>query len=286
MTTGFTNRLVRELDWCLRPGHLLTGSVLKYNLLPEPSWQQKFYELHSVWLRTLDKNPQLLETHLKAKGHQVLGKRFEALIEFCLQESPHIKLLAHNVQLSDPQRTVGEIDFVFEDWNGDLILMETAIKFYLLHKEGNPTGWIGPNARDRLSNKLTKVSDYQLNLDFHPLREFLKQFDRPVKPLFYLKGMTFQHGYGIQGFSKLSELERGMFIDKFWVILPKKRWIGKLLANYGELPVYEGTKILSRIRELHQETSKSVCYAEVLLEERKIIEVNRRFCVADSWPQH
>ncbi|WP_420552960.1 DUF1853 family protein [Tenacibaculum aiptasiae] len=95
-----------------------------------------------------------------------LGKLVERFVSFHLQQNPTIKILTENLQIQEGKRTVGELDCILlkED---NPIHLEIIYKFYLYDSKVGSTEiehWIGPNRRDSLYQKLTKLKEKQLPL--------------------------------------------------------------------------------------------------------------------------
>lgn len=86
-----------------------------------------------------------------------LGFRFEALWHQALTSAglPHLA----NLQITSETATLGELDLLIPRQDHTLHL-ELALKFYL----GTPGGWVGPNRRDRLDQKLAHTHMQQLTL--------------------------------------------------------------------------------------------------------------------------
>lgn len=186
----FKHPAVRDLAWSL-----LSPSLLDY--IPEPPSHNRQYSLNQVhgsyelyqWLETLDKHPEELEMALSNLHSTRLGIYFEALWQFYIK-TKH-QLIAHNLQINEPGRTLGELDFIYRKLsnnanpNPDMIHAEAAVKFYvgdpetcrdIPANENNWHAWIGPNAKDRLSLKMQHMGDHQLQLSRHDAaRDRIKQ---------------------------------------------------------------------------------------------------------------
>lgn len=287
MPVQFNNRVVNELAWAICSDHLLWEFNHDSQLLPDQSWHRECIRLHLPWLSGLDNDPERLQVHMdKGSGH-LLGKRFERLLEFWLRNSPHVELYEQNIQLIENGITCGEIDFIFRDWNHKLILMEAAIKYYLVAGELKMENCIGPNAKDSLSNKLRKVNRQQLNLDFKPLHNYIDNLGlEDIRPMLFLKGQLFYESARANGYYKVSELGRDFFEDRLWIFLPKEEWIGHYSGSIGKLPVYSGEIAFKRLKEIMAETKRSTLFAKIDLHENNIIEKVRYYSVTDSWPEN
>ncbi len=103
---------------------------------------------------------------------QRLGKYAERLLEYFLRFGPTHQLIASGVQLRDPlknggngKRTIGEIDFLLKNAQGEYLHWELAIKFYLCHAQGQlaqPMEFVGPNRAYTLHRKLNTLFQSQL----------------------------------------------------------------------------------------------------------------------------
>ncbi|REE82882.1 hypothetical protein BX611_0157 [Lutibacter oceani] len=95
-----------------------------------------------------------------------LGKRVERFVTHELNQHQGIKILAENVQIQNGKTTVGEIDCILTA-NEKPVHLEIIYKFYLYDKTVGTTElehWIGPNRKDSLVDKLTKLKEKQLPL--------------------------------------------------------------------------------------------------------------------------
>ncbi|WP_298339913.1 DUF1853 family protein [uncultured Algibacter sp.] len=95
-----------------------------------------------------------------------LGKYVERLVSFELEQLNDISILAENIQIQDEKITLGEIDCLLLR-NDKPIHLEVIYKFYLYDESvGNSEidHFIGPNRKDSLIEKLTKLKEKQLPL--------------------------------------------------------------------------------------------------------------------------
>lgn len=95
-----------------------------------------------------------------------LGKYVERLVSFELEQQKDISLLAENIQIQDGKITLGELDCLLLR-NNKPIHLEVIYKFYLYDASvGNNEidHFIGPNRKDSLIEKLTKLKNKQLPL--------------------------------------------------------------------------------------------------------------------------
>lgn len=95
-----------------------------------------------------------------------LGKYVERLVSFQLNQQKNISILAENIQIQNGKITLGELDCLLIK-NNKPIHLEIIYKFYLYDASvGNSEidHFIGPNRKDSLTEKLTKLKEKQLPL--------------------------------------------------------------------------------------------------------------------------
>ena len=95
-----------------------------------------------------------------------LGKLVERFVSYELQQDSSIKIIVENIQIQQEKLTLGELDCILYQ-NKKPIHVEIVYKFYLYDKAVGNTEiehWIGPNRKDSLVQKLTKLKEKQLPL--------------------------------------------------------------------------------------------------------------------------
>jgi hypothetical protein len=95
-----------------------------------------------------------------------LGKYIERLVSYQLVQENNITILCENVQIQKEKITLGELDCIILK-DGNPIHLEIIYKFYLYKPELNKNeigSFIGPNKKDSLVEKLTKLKEKQLPL--------------------------------------------------------------------------------------------------------------------------
>lgn len=95
-----------------------------------------------------------------------LGKYIERLVSFQLSQDNHIKILSENIQIQQEKRTLGELDCILKRKN-TIIHLEVIYKFYVYDDslgKSEIEHCIGPNRKDSLLEKLTKLKEKQLPL--------------------------------------------------------------------------------------------------------------------------
>lgn len=91
-----------------------------------------------------------------------LGHYFESLWQQSLHRAGW--RFEAGLRIGDRQHTLGELDLLFEQPDGNHWHIELALKFFL----AGPNGWVGPDSRDPLNNKLARLFDHQLLLPHRP----------------------------------------------------------------------------------------------------------------------
>lgn len=95
-----------------------------------------------------------------------LGKYVECLVSFELKQHKNVSILAENIQIQDKKTTLGELDCLLIK-NKKPIHLEIIYKFYLYDDtigSSEIDHFIGPNRKDSLKEKLTKLKQKQLPL--------------------------------------------------------------------------------------------------------------------------
>jgi len=193
--TIFRHRQVRDLAWAIGSSNLVTPEANPY--VQTNSFVKELYQQSRDWLLLLDETPRPLFQFLEQRQqrHNKLGLYFEDLWLFWLQEQPGIELLAHDFQVFRNKETIGAFDFILER-EEQTEHWEIAIKLYLgIHNSSNWIDWVGPGKRDRLSIKLNKMFDTQIELSSTP--EGTKALtDIGITPIaqrrIFIKGFFFQ----------------------------------------------------------------------------------------------
>lgn len=109
-----------------------------------------------------------------------LGHLAEKVVSALIHSATNYKVLYENIQLTENNKTIGEIDFIIANKNTQqLTHVELAYKFYLFDpniSDKKINNWIGPNRNDSLSEKLDKIRNKQFPLLYH--RAAQSQFDQ------------------------------------------------------------------------------------------------------------
>lgn len=164
------------------------------------------------------------------RNHRV-GRYFERLVHAALQATPDIADIRANVGIVEQNRTLGEVDFLFER-DGRPAHLEVAVKFYLASVVAGPDGsqHPGPNSSDSFEKKRDRLFEHQL-----PLGK--ARFPEIEASHILVKGIVFHPGSGsvVPPPAKLNPSHsRGLWLsrkdalarqDEFLVVpMPKPFW--------------------------------------------------------------
>ncbi len=245
LPVSFTQPAVRHLHWAIFSPELAdTPNVPTLNIQLTPELNQ--------WLTKLDAEPSALMHFLSENDHQLLGSYFEVLWQFFLSHAPNWVLLGSGVQIqSDCTNqqgvTLGELDILCGTVENPAIHLELAVKFFLLKPEclGDKLNhWIGPQTRDRLDLKLTKLSEKQFPFYFHhQTQQHLTQAELPTNAAqrLCLKGYLFRHisqsgkpvlpdavnpNANLAHWCRANELASLKDLNQHWCIIEKSQWPG------------------------------------------------------------
>ena len=112
-----------------------------------------------------------------------LGKLVEQFVNHSMSRSSTYNIIIQNTQIQRDKITLGELDSIFQ-CNGKTIHLEIIYKFYLYDSTAGKSEidqWIGPNKKDSLNQKLTKLVTKQLPRLYLPdTKEILKKHNLNV----------------------------------------------------------------------------------------------------------
>jgi hypothetical protein len=120
-------------------------------------------------------DPDEVVTFVRQEPTHRVGRYFERLLYFYLSRVRQTDIIASGLQIRDDSRTIGELDFVFQDEEsrgpgrrpGSLLThWESTAKFYLWCPNRTVEGshLIGPNAADTFERKMNRLLQHQLPL--------------------------------------------------------------------------------------------------------------------------
>ncbi|WP_194787705.1 DUF1853 family protein [Pseudomonas sp. UFMG81] len=288
---------VRDLAWViLSPPLLREAPGPQRHPLRASHWAADPGRL-ADWLRALDQAPTPLLDWLARLTSRRLGLYYEALWQFTLRQAPGIELLAANLAIREGGHTLGELDILLRDCEGDHHL-ELAIKLYLGPPDADgrdPEHWLGPGCHDRLGRKLAHLAEHQLPMSRGPQgREVLARLGLDqVQGHLWLGGYLFYPvaGHTLAPAGANPEHLRGGWLHRRdwlaqphhrWLPLPRQAWLAP--ARVAAQDCWSATRF-----EAWQAALEPHAPAHLLarLEEQDDgawEEVERVFLVADSWP--
>ncbi len=286
------NPLVRNLAWVLSSPPLLARHDPDVHWL-EPAWFTGITDAYRERLAELDRDPAPLTAALAGLTDHRLGSHFEALWRFWLNDNPRYRLLHANLAIREPQRTIGEFDFLVQDREtGKVLHWEVAVKFYLgsgdtlqLHN------WWGPARRDRLDIKTARILEHQSQLSKHPAaRQLLQELKLEVDETWLMvKGRLF-YPSGSENQAPVDACAthlRGFWMTRSalasrstarWLELGPDQRLAPLAQNSAVAGV-TGAALADEWE--HRFPQYPVCLARV----EAGVEIERGFIVPDDWEQ-
>lgn len=171
-----------------------------------------------------------------------LGKLVEHFVSHEFRFHKSISILQENLQIIEDKITLGEIDCLLRYMN-ELIHLEISYKFYLYDKDSGSCEskrWVGPNKKDSLEQKLSKLKSKQFPILFHNATiDLLDKLDidvSKVEQLVYFKAQLFvPFSLKKKSFSEINndcvigfyipEKELNQFKDYTFHIPSKLNWI-------------------------------------------------------------
>jgi len=286
---------VRDLAWTLlSPPLLQPGSPALRHPLTASRWFNEPAQL-AEWLMAQERSPLALLDYLAAAPHQRLGRYYERLWQYALEQAPDLRLLAANLPVRDNGQTLGELDLLVEDDDG-LHHLELAIKLYLGPSPDGPNAWLGPGAEDHLLRKIEHFYQHQLPLSataegLAVVREFSHAAPAPG---LWLGGYLFyawpERGQPPAGAS--DQHLRGRWLHRRawpayqaqspqgWQALSRKHW----LAAAAEDECWSAARFNEWLAALPEDGFPQML---VRLEQRhgRWREQERLFLVGDRWPR-
>ena len=225
------------------------------------------------------------------------GRRyFQALAHFYLQSVCGFEIVEQGLQIQENGRTVGELDFLYRNQEGELCHCETAVKFFLHTPESNDSGshFIGPNSADNLERKTRRLFEHQLRLsenrfpDVNRREAFVKGriFYHPLTPaptaLPELLARDHLKGSWIRE-SELDLLEVSDAEARFR-IARKPHWLAPDHADLADATLLTVDGLRLRL-ESHFTKKRTPQLVNALSEnDEQWQESDRVFVVSDQWP--
>jgi hypothetical protein len=297
--TQFHDPAVRDLAWLLFSPDLLSASHAGAPLA-HPAAVGIERDVTLAWLAALDRDPAALHAQVHKPSLTRLGFYAEALLEYFLTHGPSARLIAANVPLRTAERTLGEVDFLLENAQGERLHWELAVKFYLHIDEVDGLAtlahFVGPNLQDRFDLKHARLLHHQLALSARD--EFVSLgFDGPWRAELFVKGRLFYRdgdltrtsnpppelaGDHLRGWWKTASEWRDSKAGELFASLPRLGWMAErtLSAQEGEALVEQTTMLTERVATLSSPimVARYECVPGNVWREH-----SRGFIVPDDW---
>ena len=293
-----THAVVRDLAWLINSPPIIQETIDHTHWTNSTFWLQQYQEIKDL-IYQLDANPSELQSTLEQQQDKRLGHRFETLLSFFFKLNKRYDVLAHNLQIQDKKRTIGEFDFIVQDtllnktqhW-------EVACKFYLgIGDTLQYSNWHGPMLRDRLDIKFSQMQTKQSLLSnhtcaTHQLNTLGIHIDQRIC---LLKGRLFHpisndHQYSPPHVSKdhqtgwwarASEFNKNSSLGNMkWAVLNKNQWFAPLEFN-AATNTYCRDELLDIF--LAKSGPRPICIAGFSQQPNSTIETTRGFLVANDW---
>ncbi len=300
LLTQISTPRVRHLLWSvLSPDLAYAKSTASLNISLDNPLRE--------WFIGLDQNPSLLNTYLATSKHRLLGIYFETLWQFFLKNAPCWQLKAHNIQVIQDKKTLGELDILAEHNELQGYHLELAVKFYLQHPIH--TGelcqhWLGPQCRDRLDLKLSKLNNQQFPILNHPQTQATlaqRGINPPTSQALILKGYLFSKWQS--NFVLPSEVNSACLMGEWlhqkhisnlihpnshWLLIEKPNWLGpmQIPKDNSKTLLLTGSEAVNAVQKhfLSKLINHALMLIRVIPEQTMLIEKNRYLVVSDSWP--
>lgn len=300
-STKFHHPMVRHLAWCMFSPDLA-------HLSAYPALKTESSRLTVQWLQDLDDNPTELEKYVQSHNHQLLGSYFECLWQFFFFHHPNWTLIRDHFQVSDQQgskqpQTLGELDILAQDSTERDWHIELAVKFFLQLPDSSGEAlehWVGPQTRDRLDLKLSKLQNKQFPFLLHPQTQqalIEEQLTTQWQQALILKGYLFHHrtqetnlpkevseDLPIQYWCHSHEIGLSIPRHSYFVLLPKHEWLGPYAGLH--IDVWDFDTTIENVKQHFAQPKPNYALMLAHVEKHKDnwIEKHRWMVVHDDWP--
>ncbi|RZS93412.1 DUF1853 family protein [Aquimarina brevivitae] len=245
-------------------------------------WKGTLFDLDQFETPQVKNSEQLnaYYKHLQNTKHQVLGKRAEELFEQAITNFSVYDILAKNIQVFEEKITLGELDFLLHNsLNAQGYHIELVYKLYLYDPDlqGTYDKWIGPNRKDRLVDKVSKLKHKQFPLLHQPqTKERLSELELPTistwkqqccfkaqlflpynNPPKDLNGLNTNCVAGV--WLRLSELHTAVAVDTLFYMPGKKDWM-RNPEYHKDWVTYES--IYQDIQSMHQKNKSPLIWTK------------------------
>ena len=177
-----TEQVKRDLHWLATSPTLVAGPSIGFPLVAD--------------LESIAPTDSELAIAQEARDAEYLrlGLYFEDLVELHLRHRFSTERVRRGIPIRENKRTLGELDFLFENEAGEQEHWEVAVKFYLYHREQDPDPdrcFLGPRTIDRLDRKIHRMRDHQLPLPATAAARECLGIEGPVRSRALVRGRLF-----------------------------------------------------------------------------------------------
>jgi hypothetical protein len=287
---------IRDLEWVLKSPPLIQNSNNHCDWTSDSFWQQTSTD-YAKQLRQVKSEPDTLSALISKQTDHRLGHYFETLLNYFFTTNSRYEVLAHNLQIHDGTRTIGEFDFIIKDHlTNKTQHWEMACKFYLgINDTSQIDNWYGPMLKDKLANKYQQMKTRQSQLSEQPaaqlaLEDLSVNVDQKVclmkgrlfYPLQQAKRATpnIVSNTHLQGWWARPDefLQHDKTSSLRWYILNKKQWLAEQVFDEKN-PSFTSSELMETFLS---EYKHPVCVAGFNPATNNK-EVGRGFLVADNW---
>ena len=297
LSQHFINQTVRDLEWVIFSPPLITeiknSGITFLERIFSIEEENFFIEL----LTALEKNPSELINFIQSKNTHLLGKYFEALLEYSLIKSPSKKLIASNLQINSNGKTIGELDFIYRDLNENKIIhLEAAGKFFIALSRDE---LLGPNPNDSLEKKISKIKTNQISLASSTEgKNKLKSLgiNEEVFPRALIKGYLFypEENYSLPDFINPNHMHGSVLRENhfktleenncMWKILDRKEWVSPFAAK-DEKILSDWETINKKVRDYFTKENYPLLISKLESKGNLYLEIERYFLLSENWPK-
>lgn len=289
------NNAVRDLAWLISSPPIIDGDRENNHWTTLLFWQDQYNQLQQTLL-ALDKHPAPLHNLLHQQKDRRLGRYVETLMSFWFSTNDRYELIAHNLQVQEDNKTLGEFDFIVNDvLTNKTQHWELACKFYLgLGDTRQSDNWHGPLLKDRLAKKYHQMQTKQSQLSKRPASQFIlsKQSIRIDQTICLMKGRLF-YPLGQTEFQPPISVSKhhtkswwatpSEFFERYksatlqWSILNKQQWLAPITQSNPQQ-----FSAINLLNTFHTDINRPICIASINPLE-STVELERGFLVPENW---
>ncbi len=291
------NQTVRDLEWVIFSPPLITEIENSGIAFLEKVFSIEEENFFHKLLTALEKNPSELIDFIQSKNTRLLGKYFEALLEYALIKSPYKKLIASNLQINSNGKTIGELDFIYRNLIEEKIIhLEAAGKFFIAI---NREELLGPNPNDSLEKKIDKIKTNQISLSSsNEGKEELKSLgiDEEVFPRALIKGYLFypNENNSLPNYINPNHMRGNVLRENDfkmlkvnsckWKILDRKEWVSPF-ATKDEKILCDLETLREKVGNYFAKENYPLLISKLESKGEIYLESERYFIISNNWPK-